>query len=360
MRQNNRLVHIISSLKRGGAETLLAALTKELKEFEHHVFFFHDGPLREELTTRGISTYQVSGRFVRYSPIAWYHLYRKIRSLHPLCIHTSLWAAHIAGSLMGFYSRIPVIHSAHTLSEHEGKLRTFLQKYFPFKATHYIAVSDAVKDSLLRNQAIHDSSITVIKNGIDISLLPQDQSSQNKSGHFVIGSVGRFVPVKNYDLLLKSFSLLAHRYNHIHLMLVGHGPEEKNLRTHAEHLGLSDRVTFIVGKKASDYYSSFDCFVQPSSYEGLSLALLEALYCQLPAIVTGIHTAHEVIINQYNGLVIPPDNEEALTEALELFITQQPFLESLRKNTRRTIVDGFTIERTAQHYRQLFENVSAR
>ena len=108
----------------------------------------------------------------------------------------------------------------------------------------------------------------------------------------LIGSVGRFIASKRYDLLIETLAELKKEANasSIHLVLVGHGIEEQKLRQQTKKLGLETHVHFIHDFPAYSYYPLFDCFALPSVREGLSMALLEAMSCGLPSIVTGPRT----------------------------------------------------------------------
>lgn len=351
------LVHIISSLRVGGAENMLISLVKSMPEFEHYVFYIHDGPIRHELENRGISARAIKGLISPYDPWSFYTLYKAIKKLDPCCIHTSLWAANILGYVLRKLTKIPVISVVHALCEHEGRLRTAIERCLPFAPSRYVAVSDQIAQSLVRNRRVKPASITTIYNGIDTSELSLQDSINKQNSIFVFGSVGRFVKVKNYNLLLESFAQIAHQYKHIHLMLVGNGPEEQALRLQTQALNIAEKVTFITGQKAAPYYKQFDCFVQPSRYEGLSLALLEALYFELPVIVTSPTQHHEVITHGYNGLIISPNNKKALTQSLELILTQGTLREELKSRARQTIIKNFTLQQTISNYQTLIKTL---
>lgn len=353
-----RLVHIISSLAQGGAERLLVLLIEELVEFEHSVFYFHDGPLRQELAHYGIPTFYVQGLVRPYDPLGCYRLIREVRKLNPFCIHTSLWAANCIGALLHSITGIPVISAVHALCEHEGTVRTILGRWLPAKPSRFIAVCQAVANSLVQHRKIQSQDITVIFNGIRVeNTSSPEKISGPKPKQFIFGSVGRFVPVKNYPILLESFCHLAKRHESVHLMLVGGGSEEAALRSLAQKLGIEERVTFVVNQAAHAYYPFFDCFVQPSRYEGLSLALLEALSFKLPAIVTGYGFQHEVIVNNENGLVVEPSSVNDLTQALEKIFVDMVVREKLKEKGYQTILEKFTIQRAAQGYRKVIDQV---
>lgn len=331
-----RIVHLISSLKIGGAETVLYLLTKHLNTelFEQHVIYFHDGPIREQIEQLGIPVYQLHGSFFQYDPFFFSRLVKLLKKIKPDVIHSSLWAANFFGTFAAKKLKIPIICALHTVWQHEGTLRNVLNYINLPLVRNPVAVSQTVAESFQRKK-LCAGKIVVIPNGIDTSNLlkkSQEESITRKAlsiseTDFIIGSVGRFVPVKNYDLLLDCASLLINKYSGIKIMLVGLGPQYQKLKSQAESLKISDHVYFVIGQPAYRYYKLFDCFVQPSTYEGLSMALLEALCFKIPCVVTGKNSSHEIIKNNYNGLVIEPLNVDQLYQAIETV-----YLDNLQKN----------------------------
>jgi glycosyltransferase involved in cell wall biosynthesis len=354
-----RLVHLISSLERGGAQTLLVALIQQLSMYEHHVFYIHDGPMVQELQKRGIATYTIQGITSYKSLWLFYHLVQKIRRLKPLCIHSSLWAATVIGTLLGFFTKLPVLSVQHTPCEHEGWLRTNLKRLMPFSPTRHIAVSAHVAASLAHTYGIPAEQIVTIPNGIDTTRLSFyiRKSTPNKTS-FTIGAVGRLVSVKNYSLLLESCALLSQDFD-LHLILIGEGPQEQALRRSLQDLKIADKVTHRAGVDALPFYTTFDCFVQPSHYEGLSLALLEALFFQLPVIVTSPDSPHSIITHEKTGLIAAPTKED-LASSLKQLIMNKELGVRLGKAGHTMVMQEFTIERTAERYRQLIASLPVR
>src|SRR3982750_1406571 len=89
------VVHVISSLKIGGAETVLYDLTRGLhvKGYQQSVIYFHEGPFSAQLCSLGIQVYYVMGLICLYDPVFWWRMYRLLHNLNPDTIHASLWSA---------------------------------------------------------------------------------------------------------------------------------------------------------------------------------------------------------------------------------------------------------------------------
>jgi glycosyltransferase involved in cell wall biosynthesis len=270
--QQKKIVHLISSLKIGGAESLLGDLIIGLgtEQYEHQVIYFHDGPHAQRLRDYGVPVYQVKGLVCLYDPVFFWRLWHLIKKINPDLMHTALWAANFAGRIMGTLLRIPVICVIHLGVDLDGRVRNMLDAVTFRLATKVIAVSQGVEQSLhAKKNWVPATRLTTIANGIDAAAIIERASRQHcsrkeigiKDDAVAIGAVGRFVPRKNFGLLIEAFVSVYAQHKQAHLMLVGLGEQEAELRTKVTELGLSGAVTFVVGKSAYGYYPLFDCFV---------------------------------------------------------------------------------------------------
>jgi glycosyltransferase involved in cell wall biosynthesis len=162
-------------------------------------------------------------------------------------------------------------------------------------ATHGIAVSEQAATSLFSETWNSDSRWSVIPLGIDLSPFEQDIDKEQvrrelgiPSGTFVVGHVGRFVEVKNHRFLVKIAEHLNHVDSRTMFLLVGDGPLRAEIEALARTKGLADRFVFagVRTDVARLMKGAMDCFLFPSLYEGLPLALLEAQVAGLQCVVS--------------------------------------------------------------------------
>lgn len=134
----------------------------------------------------------------------------------------------------------------------------------------------------------------------------------------VIGTVGRLVGLKNQKLLIAAMPALLHKFPDLHLVLIGTGPLEQELRAQADALGLGERV-LLTGARTdvADLTPGFDVFALPSQTEGISIALLEACATRLPVVATAVGGNPEIVADGRTGLLIPSDDGAALEAALD-------------------------------------------
>lgn len=357
-----RVVHIISSLERGGAQAVLYELLygTDPTRFEHHVIYFYPGPYVEKIQKLHIKTYHIAGIVAVYDPLFMYQLYSCIKTIQPHCLHTSLWSANLLGKIFGKLFSLSTIQVLHNTTEYNGFIRNIIDKIITFKPVRSIAVSDSVKQSWksLKN-------VKVIKNGINPCILKEQDNGTVKTRkelglskkHFIIGTVGRFDSVKNYGLLLTTLALLYDDYPLARLLLVGGGKQESFLRQRAYDLGISDRVIFIINKPAQNYYALFDCFAQTSFSEGLSIALLEAMLFSLPVIVTSQNKKHDVIVDKENGLVIPSGDADAFAKGLAFYMNNKKERKKMAQQGYKNVSDHFDVQTMISSYSHLYEEL---
>lgn len=372
------ILHVITSLKIGGAERALCTLLQALnsKEFTHHVAYFYDGPCKDTLQGLGISTYPINGLFSRYDPLAYMRLKMLVDTIKPDLIHTSLWSANILGRLVGKSANIPVVSDLHGNCALEGRLRNRLDQWTAHIPFSTVAVADEVKNAYQRNiidpiasphkKQIARQRLIVIKNGID----PEATRTQaftsplNRSKFgidqdaFVVGSVGRLEAIKSYDILIKAFAIVVRENKCARkpvLLLVGDGTQAPALKTLANDLKVSDSVIFAGARTdAYRFYPLFDCFALSSQSEGLSLALLEALCFDLPIITTNKLIDHEVITDGINGFVIPPNDVNMLGNKINDLCNNRDLIGAIKAANRQLIKDTFALSTTVAHYENVF------
>ncbi len=352
-----RIVHVTSSLARGGAETLLNQfVTYNNTEFNHIVCYFYDGPIKKELHDAGIATIQIKGLLSLYDPYFWFALYRTIKASKPDLIHSWLWSANFTTRIIARILKVPVINSLHNNVEHDGAIRQYLDRYSYQLADCLVAVSDGVKDSIYKKHGFIPAQLTVIPNGI-----AQPQGIQGKKrvelnideDDFVIGAVGRLVPLKCFDLLIKAFASLSFKSK---LLIVGAGPQEQELKELVIQLGLEDRVLFIINEPALPYYGLFDCFCLPCPSEGFGLVILEAVFNKVPVIAID-QGGHPIIKHSKTGLLIRPFDTKELARCIGQLHQNRQYGYNLAHAAYEHIQTTFSLKVMYQNYMTLYKSL---
>jgi glycosyltransferase involved in cell wall biosynthesis len=169
----------------------------------------------------------------------------------------------------------------------------------------------------------------------------------------------RFVPVKAHGDLLEAAARLAARGIAYELWLAGDGPERAAIERRIGERGLSDRVRLLGTVPHAALLGMYrdgraDCVVLSSHYEGLSVALVEAMAHGVPVIATGVGGVPE-LLEDGAGLLVPPSDADALTEALERVIGSSTLRAELAHAGRRRVEAAFEVHAIARELAQRFD-----
>jgi L-malate glycosyltransferase len=364
--RHKKIIHLISSLKMGGAEILLSQLIPAFAKqgYAQEVVYFHDGPIRKRIEVHGIPLHHIKGLLCPYDPLFFWRLASVLRVARPCVIHASLWAACFLGRLLAWVFDIPMVSVVHAQPSHAGVLRTVCDRLTAPLEQQTVAVSSVIATNLIAARLVQPNRVTVIENGIDWATFAY-QSAQEKveraalgyaDTDFIIGAVGRLVPVKNYSLLIKAYGMLWQEFPYAKLLIIGSGPELYHLQALIKTLPVGASAHIIANDtSAYGYYHLFNCFVLPSFTEGLSMALLEAMGTSCPCIVTSLTRYHPAIEHRHNGLVIPPDNLVKLMAALKSFIKNDKLARQYGSQAAKDVIKNFSLDTVVARYGRVLQ-----
>lgn len=171
--------------------------------------------------------------------------------------------------------------------------------------------------------------------------------------------VGRLAPAKGQLLLLKALRQLNRP---VHLKLVGDGPERPQLEQYVKQNGLENSVQFLGALNQDQtraHLQTADILVLASFAEGLPVALMEAMSMEIPCIATGINGIPELIVNEINGLLVPPSDEEGLVKAIATLCDQPEKRLALGQNGRKEVMKNYNLATNTRHLADLFEQCLA-
>ena len=171
---------------------------------------------------------------------------------------------------------------------------------------------------------VRKEAIYVIPNPISEQFLGS-HGSNGTSAHHTVVAMGRMEPQKGFDRLLTAFAKCAERHPEWTLRIVGEGTERPRLQALAVKLGLESRIRLdTVTKEPEKVLRDSDLFVLSSRYEGFPMVLLEAMACGLPVISFDCPSGpREMIRDGIDGVLVPPDDVEALAKAMDSLMGAQ-------------------------------------
>lgn len=390
-----RILHITSNLEIGGAQRVRLELLRKLIAIDHEpknhmLAYFIDGPMREKFENIGVKTVQISGEFFTYGPASLKFLRKVIKEFKPDIIHSQLWAANIFARLAALNTNIPVICDLHNMPEVQGFWRNLFEHLFLIKPTRYVAVSDGIAKAYMQKFGLKEfnqksavaGSVVTIKNGVDANKFRFSFAARENlretfdidSDYFVIGAVGRLESVKSFDNLIQAFAMFyeqikqrliaknLHEEPLVRLVIVGDGSQKQMLRGLAKSHNLGKKIIITTPTKSiSRFYSLFDCLAISSRSEGLSVALLEALFAGLKVITTSPSNMHEVVVQDKNGYIVSFNDQAAMVKIfMELFENFNPdFLE--RPSLASSDFEILNMSKSYQAlYRQILQEVKSK
>lgn len=339
------ILHVITGLDRGGAETQLQTLVQmQIREHSVSVFAIRkDGKLESEFKRIGVKIFHPSSS----------HLMGAIRGIRKTLnagffdiVHAHLPRAEIFSRLAIINLRIPFVVTRHNYERFIPNvpkvfrvLSAIVSRWVTKRACSVIAISNAVNHFLISTKEINTSCrLVTIYYGFDQhfnpEMIPKKIDSKER---FVIGTISRLVDQKRIDVLLNAFSQLYMQSKLFSLEIVGSGKRDVYLRELAKDLGVVECISWIPNtENRISYLKNFDVFVLTSEYEGFGLVLLEAMQFGKLIIASSNTAIVEVLGDDYIGL-FPTGDAISLAEKIRDF--------SLLPNLERHQIQNYLIDR---------------
>lgn len=363
-----KIMHILPSLEIGGMENALITLINEMDThfFENQIFCFdfknYENSIQHRLKDENIPIYIFEkGDGIDYwLPIK---IARILKKQKINIVHTRNFAALLYGStaakLAGVQGVIADIRGR--IPADEGQKC----KRLSFLVSKFVGVSEDIKKMLKMDFKIKESKIITIYNGVQISNESQRldiTSLRTKLGleqsDFIIGTIGRIEPVKDYSTLIRMSAPILLKYRNAKLMIVGDGSQRAELEILAQNLGISSQTIFTgYQKDISSYLQLINVFVLTSISEGISNVLLEAMAASIPVIATNVGGNPEIVSNNQTGFLIPRNNLNQITEKIELMINNPELASNLGESGRKLVEEKFTIEKMVTEYQSLYQSI---
>lgn len=308
------------------------------------------------------------GKKDRFSVRAVRRLVQLVRASPPDVVHTHNLGPLIYAGLARFAGmRAPILHGEHAqLAPHELRFKRLWQRRLLYHGVHRIhTVSHALRDDLAR-AGLPASKIDVVVNGVDTDrFVPADKAAARRqlglpTDALVLGIVGRFGPFKRHALLVDAFARLSSARKDIHLLIVGGGgPEESRVRQQAAACPAAERIHLAgLQQDMRPWYQAMDLLVVPSTNEGLSNAVLEAMACGVPALCHSACGNAEVITPGDDGLLANIDSAEQLADLLETALKDRARLAEMGGKARAKAASAFSIDKMVKAYERLYEAVA--
>lgn len=368
-----RVLQCIRQGKIGGGESHLLSLVENIDRTIFHpvVLSFTDGPMVERLHRLGVET-TIFHTEKPFDISKWKRIKEWIRSQNIDLIHAHgtransnvLWAAKSLG--------IPLVYTIHGWSFHDDqnplikKIRILGEKYLTSKSTLNISVSQSNKQT--GDKYFSGFRSEIVNNGINTDIFNPQKKFKNIRQELniplnakLVLFLARFTHQKQPLVLLKAFIDAVRKDKDLFLLMVGDGEQKQEAIQMLAASDLKDRILLLPFRQdVPDILAAADIFVLPSLWEGLPIALLEAMAMGKAIIASKADGTIEIIRHKENGFLVDIESlQHNLTSSLLELSSNNELRYQLQKNARQTVENRFNAADMARQIEKIYEQVLA-
>ena len=369
-----RIVYVLTSLGMGGAEKQALALAERMEKSGHAVALL---VLRPRLPEEWPATVETAWLGVRKTPLSvlagLVRGYRFLRDFQPDLVHSHSFHANIFARLLRL--RMPhlvVVSTVHNVYE-GGWPRMLAYRLTDGLSRRTVAVSQAAADRFVRLKAVAERRCLVLANGIDIAeFTPNTESRAFVRSAMGIGraaaiqgfiwlAAGRITPAKDYPNLLRAFAKVRAHRSDVLLWIAGGcaGAEVTRLKELSAQLDLGDSVRWLgLRRDMPALLDAADGFVSASAWEGMPLAVGEAMAMEKPVVATDVGGVRELVGDA--GVLVPARDSEALAGAMKSTMQQsRQNCEQIGRAARERVLRHFSVDAAADAWAALYRELLA-
>jgi glycosyltransferase involved in cell wall biosynthesis len=380
-----RLCRVIARLNVGGPARHVVALSRGLEAcgFETTLFAGElsegEGDLSDLAEQAGVRLLRLSGLSRAPRPLcdlaALFRLILLFRRLKPQIVHTHTAKAGAIGRLAALLAGVPLrLHTFHGhvfegyFSRPISRLICAAERLLAALTARIIVPSERLRKEIVRRFRVAPRArVVVLEPGI--ALAPFFEARARffgelrreigaKEGAPLLGSVGRLVPIKRFDLLLRAFSTIRAAFPDALLAIAGDGTERARLESFARDLGVAEAVRFLGFRRdLGRIYADLDLFCLCSRNEGTPTALIEAMAAGVPCVATEVGGVADVLGEA--GILVPPEDPGAFARAA-MGLLSDPAERERRAAAGKTRAARFSEERLIEDAARLYRSLLAR
>ncbi|WP_162126251.1 glycosyltransferase [Flavobacterium phycosphaerae] len=362
-----KVLHIIKSLGRGGAEMLLPETIKvhDQSRFEFHCIYFL--PWKDQMVP---AIEKAGGKVTCFSAknnLTLLFQYPKIvkycKENNIQLIHAHLPWAGIVARIAGRLAKLPVLYTEHNNFDKYHILTKILSSVTYKFQTKVLAVSEDAKAALERRNLFHD--IVYVPNGVNTDFF-------SKTNHFsqlpevegfvghdkVIGTVAVFRKQKRLDIFIEVAHLAQQQKLPFKFLMVGAGTEMPMIQALVEQYQLNNVMLAGIQENPADFMQYMDVFLITSDFEGLPVALLESMSMEIVPFCTNVGGIPNVVNDNRNGVLLKSNQPAEILSQLETQVLNEiTNFESLKKQARNTVVADYSIQRMVNQLETIYTEV---
>lgn len=385
-----KVLQVIANLDIGGAQEVVRTLSEGLVESgcPTVVCSFRDGPLRTQIERLGIPVEVLPQR--RYSILAFPFYVREMLATRRALLRLvqkyqiDVIQTHLLRSLdflvatLRFGAQRPLIfwtvHNFNFALRPEQLTRfrwlagakqathSWLYRWMGRWVNGFIAVSNDVEAGILKTIGPVQDRIVIISNGVDTRRYQAtaDRSAMRRALGFageeiLYTVVGTLKEQKGHRYLIEAVAPLIARTPRLHILIVGDGELRGSLEAQVGAAGIESNIHFLGNRSdVPAILAACDVFVLPSLWEGLPMALIEAMASGLPVIATHVSGSQQVVEQGRSGILVPPGEVAPLRHAIEDLLGDPERARLLGKTAQRRIEEAYSARRQAEEHLVLY------
>ncbi|PNV80065.1 MAG: hypothetical protein C0196_03500 [Dictyoglomus turgidum] len=369
-----KILHILGDSKFGGGSVIVLRLAQKAKEYGWHVDVLTTDPIFKKILEEndmGVIDLEVIWRDINPPKDLWglYKLYKFLKNSDYTIVHTHTSKGGFIGRLAAYLAKIPIIiHTVHGFAFHEqsSPFKIYFFSFLERLASHWcdriVTVSEFHRDWALKLGIGSKEKVIAIPNGIpEERVLPKRSKEEIRrelglDKEIVILFTGRLAPQKGVEYLIKAVPILSSKINiPFKILLVGEGPLRSYLEELVKNLNIEQYVKFLGFRKdIENLLSISNIVVLPSLWEGLSIALLEAMAAEKPIVTTTIGSNLEVVKGGLSALLVPPKDSGALANAIIKLIENPELASRLAREAKERYEKYYTEDLMLERYMDLY------
>jgi glycosyltransferase involved in cell wall biosynthesis len=301
-------------------------LAKGFVEKGHTVTIFcgNDGKSRRDEIVDGVQIIRRGGFYTVYIWAFLYYIFR-FRRRFDLVIESENGVPFFT-PLYSTKPKILVVHHVHQevfqnhLQFPLSTIAQFVEKVLTpivYRNQHVVAVSESTKKDIIKNGIAKEENISIVSPGVDISVFKKTRKAKYPTFIYV----GRHKPYKNIDIAIKAFAKVQSQISTSKLIIAGDGENTWELKELARNLGLQKSILFtgkVSEEKKIQLLGSSWAAIQPSSFEGWGITVIEGNACGTPVIASDVKGLRDSVVNKKTGLLVPPKNIDAFAKSMLL------------------------------------------
>lgn len=394
-----KVMQIITNLEIGGAQEVVHTLAKYLSrndDCQAIVVTFADGPLREKIEKLGVPVEVLPARRYKVSNLPMFmmdmvgifrslreivkrhqidviqtHLLRSLDFLMLFLLYTTsvqavLWTFHNTN-----YQHELIKYNQQAKIKWLGHLKVNSHRWL-YRSTArlvsgFVAISEDVRQSMIKGIGPIGQRITTIANGVDVERYQQQVDRKAVRAELglpeeaqVVAMVALFREQKGHRFLVEAMETLSTKHPDLHILLIGDGDLRPAVETQVATANLGHCIHFLGNRPdVPDLLAASNIFVLPSLWEGLPMAVLEAMATGLSVVVSDLAGTRKIVTPDKTGIIIEPGNSKMLANALDQILSTPTKAEALGQAAQTWVEEVYSARKQANDHIALYRRLLA-